>query len=108
MSGEEFLVRGATLNCSEGSSPSKLNLPACHGVYAGDLPMANMGDQQVGTNIMPFGTCKVKKGPCSPAIGGPWQKPQPKTSINGQKAITMDSFLVCTVGGLIEPQNSGQ
>lgn len=108
MSGTEFLVRGATLKCSAGSSASKLNLPQCHGVYAGELPMINKADRQAGANIMPFGVCKVTKGPCSPAIGGPWLKPQPKTSINGQEAVTMDSFLVCTIGGLIEPQDSGQ
>lgn len=35
----EYLVRGAVLACRAGSSPSQLNLPRCHGVYAKTRPI---------------------------------------------------------------------
>lgn len=108
MSSEEYLVRGATLKCSMGSSPSKLNLPVCHGVYAKKKPVMNKMDFAPMKNIMPFGACKVTKGPCVPAIGGPWLKAHEETIITDAASITMDSFLVCTIGGIIEPKKSGQ
>lgn len=108
MSGVEYLVRGATLKCTMGSTESKLNLPMCHGVYVSKKPVMNQLDSMPMKNVMPFGTCKVTKGPCSPAVCGPWMKPHEKTVITDAASITMDSFLVCTVGGMIEPKKSGQ
>jgi hypothetical protein len=35
----EYLVRGATLICSNGTHKRKLNLPKCHGVYIGEHPV---------------------------------------------------------------------
>ena len=35
----EYLVRGATLVCSNGSHKRKINLPKCHGVYVGEHPV---------------------------------------------------------------------
>lgn len=108
MSDVDYLVRGATLKCSMGSSESKLNLPVCHGVYAKKKPLMNKNDFTPMKNVMPFGTCKVTKGPCSPATSGPWLKEHGETIITDAESITMDSLLVCTVGGIIEPTKSGQ
>lgn len=108
MSGDEYLVRGATLKCSMGSSQSKLNLPICHGVYTKKKPLMNKLDFVPMANILPFGACKVTKGPCVPATGGPWLKAHDATMITNAASITMDSFLVCTIGGMIEPTKSGQ
>lgn len=108
-SGEvKYLVRGAILGCSAGSSPSQLNLPLCHGVYAKKHPMMNQMDYAANANVMPFGKCAVTDKACSPAIGGPWLKEHKKTVVTNAPAITMESFLVCTKGGLIEPRTSGQ
>lgn len=107
MSGVQYLVRGATLKCTMGSSTSKLNLPVCHAVYAKKKPMMNKMDFVPMMNVMPFGTCKVTKGPCVPATG-PWLKAHEETIVTDAPSITMDSFLVCTIGGMIEPKKSGQ
>lgn len=104
----EYLVRGAVLACRAGSSPSQLNLPRCHGVYAKKHPIMNMQDYGPNVNIMPFGKCSIMDKPCSPAIAGPWLEEHKKTIVTDAAAITMESFLVCTIGGLIEPQTSGQ
>lgn len=104
----QYLVRGAVLACRAGSSPSRLNLPVCHGVYAKSHPMMNKMDYQPGVNIMPFGKCSITDKPCSPSIIGPWLKEHKKTVITNAEAITIEAFLVCTKGGLIEAQTSGQ
>lgn len=66
-------------------------------------------------NILPFGTCPVLGGPCVPAPVGPWLNTHEKTMIADAApggplypAVTMKSFLVCALGGLIEPKKSGQ
>ncbi len=35
----EYLVRGAVLICTNGSHKRKINLPKCHGIYAGIHPL---------------------------------------------------------------------
>lgn len=100
---KEYLVRGAMLECKMGSMPKRMNLPVGHGVYLLDNPMINKMDSKPMVNIMPFGTCSCTGNPtpCIPATVGPWMK------THGM-AVTMDSFLVCAKGGLIEPKTSGQ
>lgn len=108
--GYEYLVRGAVLKCTCGSSTSKLNLPVDHGTYLpGGQPQINRKDAVGGVNIMPFGSCRnLNNNPCSPAIVGMWLNPEPTTMAGNDLAVTTDSFLVCVIGGLIEPQTSGQ
>ena len=55
----------------------------------------------------------IKGPPCIPAIIGPWQNTHQYTLIGTadetpREALTMGSFLVCALCGMIEPQNSGQ
>ncbi|MDR0491454.1 MAG: DUF6531 domain-containing protein, partial [Oscillospiraceae bacterium] len=55
----------------------------------------------------------VKGPPCIPVIIGPWQNTHRETLVGAanerpQEALTMGSFLVCSLCGMIEPQNSGQ
>ncbi len=104
----EYLVRGAQLQCRCGSAPRKLNLPLCHGVYVTNQPMMNADDNKANVNVMFFGICEKTGEKCDPQICSPWLKPQMKTMVSGSPAITMDSFLVCSKGGLIEPKTSGQ
>jgi len=104
----EYLVRGAQLKCRCGSAPRKLNLPLCHGVYVTNQPMMNADDNKANINVMFFGICEKTGEKCEPEICTPWLKPNTKTMVSGSPAITTDSFLVCSKGGLIEPMNSGQ
>lgn len=111
----EYVVKGAQLKCTLGSAPSLLNLPLCHGFYATGHPIIHSMDNKPMVNIMPFGTCPVLGGPCVPAPVGPWLNTHDKTMIADAApggplypAVTMKSFLVCALGGLIEPKKSGQ
>ena len=155
----EYLVRGAVLVCSKGSHKRKINLPKCHGIYIGELPVLHelecKTECQCGLekcNITYFGVCEA--GPpteiktylktplnsrdgssgtvsgckCEPVIIGRWKNCCKKTKIidngmknsadrkraekegkgNGQNTLTMQSFLICKYGGIIEPVESGQ
>lgn len=72
MSNGDFLVRGATLICSNGSHKRRINLPKCHGVYVGMHPLLHeleclsepFCDRET-CNITPFGVCVPTEG-CPP------------------------------------------
>lgn len=104
---QPFLVRGAKLRCECGSALRKLNLPLCHGVYITNQPMMNANDYKANVNVMHFGMCRKTGRKCEPQINDPWFEAHEKVLVDGVPAITMDSFLVCYVGGLIEPVNIG-
>lgn len=97
MSNSEYLVRGATLVCSNGSHKRRLNLPKCHGVYAGTHPLVHdmecLSETSFGKehcNITSFGVC-------NPAEGSPPQtdiKTYKKT-INNSKDGTTGTVTGC-------------
>lgn len=125
---KEYLVRGAMIGCSMGSHPRRLNLPQSHGVYLLGKPMIEKGDCKPEKNVTYFGVCNSQSPPadavevklagfvpegetvsvpdvqgmkCTPAIIGEWN------NVHGM-AVTTDSYLVCSCGGIIEPITSGQ
>ncbi|RDY32219.1 DUF4280 domain-containing protein [Lachnotalea glycerini] len=130
----EYLVRGALLSCQCGSHPRRLNLPKCHGIYYGEHPMMGEMDCIIEENISYFGVCSSSTPPanaetitlaaysenvesgevvegfiCCPNIIGTWRNPHDTSQISkGEAAITTDSYLICSCGGLIQPMTSGQ
>ncbi|MCL2611350.1 MAG: DUF4280 domain-containing protein [Defluviitaleaceae bacterium] len=114
MADKEYVVRGACLECSQGSHPRKLNLPKCHGVYITGHPMIHKYDSVPIENISPFGMCSILQAPCVPATLSGWVNTHDRTLLTDNDTriphpvVTTDSFLVCTVGGIIEPKTSGQ
>jgi hypothetical protein len=102
-----YLVRGATLRCRCGTHTRRLNLPLCHGVYAGGHPLVHKGDCLPGTNISTLGICQsatpppatrgqtvtlplatadgsarqVTGQPCLPSIVGKWMNCHPSVLI---------------------------
>lgn len=116
-----YLVRGAMLSCRMGSHPRRLNLPQSHGEYICDHPVI-MDEDCTMENISSFGVCSSPVPPagatlvrypgymgvppevqgmkCVPSILKKWE------NTNGQ-GVTMDSYLVCSCGGIIEPVTSG-
>ena len=61
----QYLVRGASLQCSCGSHKRRLNLPIYHGVYVNGKPMIYESDCVVGDeeNITTFGVCNLSNSP---------------------------------------------
>ncbi len=55
-----YVVRGATIYCSNGTHMRKLDMPSSHGSYIRDKAMMNKTDCKVGLdeNIPPFGACR--------------------------------------------------
>lgn len=133
----EYLVRGAMLYCDKGSHPRRLNLPKCHGVYFKGKPAVRKDDCVAEDNITYFGVCTSDSPPdkaeevvlsghvlkgespdrvkdacgmkCSPDIIGEWRAVNKRANITGEfAAVTTDSYLVCSCGGLIKAATSGQ
>ena len=120
-----FLVcGGAEVRCSMGLAISKLNITPDKNVLAG-FPVACMQDNVVGKNILPFGMCTSLQNPqvaqataaasgvltpqpCQPVIAAPWSVPANKVFIGTVPAITQNSFLSCSYGGIIKLISPGQ
>lgn len=61
---QEYLVKGAVLQCSYGSYTRRLDMIESHGVYFGeDKPVAYKDDYMPQKNVMCFGLCKSPKPP---------------------------------------------
>ncbi len=56
-----------------------------------------------------FGVCKVTREACQPEIEGKkWQECDLTNSLNGEPDVTMNSYMVCLIGGIIAPLTDGQ
>lgn len=109
---------GAAINCSFGAAPSVLNvLPAAR--VMSSQALAVIMDQIPFVNIAPFGMCSnpanptvaaataaalgvLTPMPCIPVTAAPWAPGSPVLLIGGKPALTSDSKLMCTWGGVIQ------
>ncbi|VBB09032.1 Hypothetical protein LUCI_4318 [Lucifera butyrica] len=103
-----YVVRGGTVQCNRGSTPTRLNLPKSHGVYVNGKAVFNDKDQAADVNVMPFGTCGVTDGPCHPILFPVWKATKEDTLIKGRPAVISQSYLSCAVGGTITITKDGQ
>ncbi|GIO33472.1 MULTISPECIES: DUF4280 domain-containing protein [Paenibacillus] len=126
-----YVVRGAKLECSQGTNPGVLNAMYSHGVYIKNKPVLNVEDAVCGANISKiyaFGLCKLKMGlPCEPeiAFGSKWTGGKEDVLIEGAPALLSNSTLMCSCksvgesissffggdsasGGIISIVNDGQ
>ncbi|WP_028590572.1 DUF4280 domain-containing protein [Paenibacillus massiliensis] len=96
-----YVVRGATLQCSQGTDPGVLNMTSSHGVYIKDKPVLSVEDAVCGANISEkyaFGLCKVLQGlPCEPQIefGAKWTGGKEDVLIEGAPALLSNCTLTC-------------
>jgi len=120
-----FLVSGgAMLTCSFGVAPSCLMVLPQNMVNV-MLPAANIMDGKPMVNILPFGMCNsianpvvasataaawgvLTPAPCVPATPAPWVPGAPNVLIGNLPALTKDSVLMCTWGGVIQVTMPGQ
>jgi len=104
----EYVVCGATTKCTKASGPSKLLMPESHDVFLKGKPQCNITDNLPLLNILSFGGCKVI-GSCVPAVVLPWINKRATTLLlDGEKALIKDAIAVCSVGGIISIEDSGQ
>lgn len=121
---QSYVVKGATLKCSQGDKESKLN-PTDHSIFIKNKPQANIMDFKPNLNIKPFGKCKslanptvaaataankgrLKKMPCVPMITMPWLNGKNDTIIDNAPALLNKSTNMCIWCGKISIKEDGQ
>lgn len=119
-----LICGGAQIQCSFGAAPAVLNITPENKVM-GSAPIACMTDNVVMKNVTPFGMCNslsnpqvsaatsaamgvLTPQPCVPVLATPWAPPSAKVLIGSTPAITMDSKLMCSYGGVIQLISPGQ
>jgi hypothetical protein len=104
------LVRaGASLTCSQGTLPARLQVLPGRGVAVQDAAAATVNDAVPLTNIPVFGKCNLYSPikPCLPATQR-WLPGSAKVRIRGDAALTSDCRLLCNAGGMITIISPGQ
>lgn len=106
--GEFYVCSGATCTCTCGSAPVTLIAISQEIETIDGLNAATVMDYETIVNIPSFGTCTVLTAaangvstPCVPATSTPWTPGSVLRMIDGMTALTTDSVLTCTVGGVI-------
>lgn len=104
--------------CTQGESPSALNVTSQSSNRVDGASVATIQDKEPGTNVKPFGTCRIKellglKGEaalCQPVTPDPWLPGQSSVlmSVSCFPILTQDSFLKCSIGGVILIATAGQ
>lgn len=106
----EYVVSGAKLKCTFGTTPASLNVVKPKGVTINDKQIATMADSVPFVNIGCFGKCNVvptAPKPCTP--GGVWMNTSPTVRASEIPVLTEDSCIICQAGGgEITIINSGQ
>lgn len=120
-----YVVQGAKLKCSFGSSESNLQIPVDHGIYINDKPQGNIMDFKPNFNIMPFGMCSslanpavaaataanygvLQKMPCIPVTTIPWMPGKMDVLIKGCPAMLNTCKTMCMWAGVITISDDGQ
>lgn len=107
---KSYVVDGATLSCSLGTSKSKLKLPVGHGVFIRNKKQANVSDIKSMSNINSFSNCLRSSPPpvCTPAVSIPWLNGKDDVIVDNNKALLNTSIAICSCGGIISITNDGQ
>jgi hypothetical protein len=105
----KVVAAGARLACNAGSTPSVLTPTTASPITVEGKAVATIFDGKPFTNILPFGTCKIKGGECVPMMPGPWVPSFP-TGVSAVSApmLGFDAVLPCAVGGLIRVTDCNQ
>lgn len=107
---ESYVVEGAKLKCSLGTTNSKLMMPTGHGVYIKGKKQANILDMKPMYNILPFCNCMKSAPPlpCTPLVAMPWLNGKLDVIIGSSGALIDKSTVVCPFGGIISIVDDGQ
>ncbi len=112
------VVNGATLKCSQGTSPSSLTVLPTNLTDADDQHAATIMDHIPMTNVAPFGMCQSAANPqvaaaqgapqpCIPVLPAPWSPGASVVTIQGLKALSDNSTCSCTWAGTVSISNPG-
>ncbi len=106
----EYVVSGARISCTFGTTPATLNVVVPKGVTLGGKNIATSVDCVPLVNIGCFGKCNVVPAapkPCTP--GGVWMNTSMTVKACEIPVLTKDSCMMCAAGGgMISIKSSGQ
>ncbi len=119
------VIMGATLECSEGTTPTSLLVIPSHMVMVEGRPAATKMDYAPIVNIPTFGMCNSSSNPaviaataaasgtktpapCVPATVAPWDSGSPSVKLGGNEALTDECTCSCLWNGTIEVSDAGQ
>jgi len=120
-----WVVDGAMLACTMGTTPSQLGVLPVRQTSLGGKPKATIMDFQPQVNIRPFGMCispanpqvaaataaalgVLTPQPCMPATVTPWTPGNRVVSIQGQPALDDTCTCQCLWAGTITVSFAGQ
>ncbi|MEC0212783.1 DUF4280 domain-containing protein [Paenibacillus ehimensis] len=120
-----YVVEGASLQCSYGSTNSNLKTPAGRKIAINDKLQGNVQDFKPEINIPAFGLCsslsnpevasataanqgQLKKMPCKPVITMPWLDGKTDVLVDHYPALLNCSTNLCMWCGKITIVNDGQ
>lgn len=102
-----YVCDGATLKCSQGSTPGKLRVLAKRPTVGGK-PGSNITDNAPMANVTPFGVCKITNKACvMPGLAG-WEEYFRNTRLGEAPALLDCCTNRCAMGGEIKVSHHGQ
>jgi len=104
----EYATKGATLRCTAGSAPSKLQVTANSLLYIQGNEVATVSDKIPNTNIMPFGSCSLQRNKLCTPRPTVWTGFVNSVEIPGGHPLLDTSTIRCVHGGVIGFMDSGQ
>lgn len=119
-----LVVHGATLRCTQGSSPSTLTVLPSVSIEGDDAPLATVLDVVPLLNVGSCGLCRSPSNPqvasataaaqgaltpmpCLPVLTTPWSPGSPDVTLNDLAALTDDARVACAWGGTLEITHAG-
>jgi hypothetical protein len=103
-----YVVDGATLKCSCGTSYSTLLTPGRRSAKIQGRRQGNIMDFEPMFNILPFGYCMTRESKCVPIITIQWVNGKDDTWVDGAPALLDISKVACLTGGTISIVHDGQ
>ena len=79
-------------------------VPSRKGIKMDGMSVMSSGDKNF---IKSFGICAMTRLPCTPKLTE-WVGFVPNITFKGYKALTKSSFIMCSMGGKVAPQTTGQ
>ncbi|WP_199883864.1 DUF4280 domain-containing protein [Anaerosinus massiliensis] len=108
--GEKYVVDGATIQCSAGTSVGKLHLPYSHKATINGKKVLTIQDNQSLACIGCMGQCKNRDQlpPCVPSTNMQWQQGKATVCLGSTPALLSTAIIVCSHGGVIKVVADGQ
>lgn len=105
-----YVVDGAKLKCSCGTTTCNLKVANDHKASIGGKLQANIKDSRPNANVKSFGPCgnRPKRRTCDLKITGQWTSGKNDLNVGGAPALLNSSKLRCNRGGIISIVDPGQ